>query len=276
MDMFGHGFFTALAPFFAVFLVSTVYADTSRSIQNETTHPGPVQRTLKAKIPPCQGSSTASWNHCFGVVVPVKGEKFVGVFVDGKYVQGTYSFSNGEMYSGRLNQDGQWHGLGTYTFPSKEMHIGQWRNGQLTSPGLLVPAGEKIQMIKAINACETNNPDEFLDVASCIKRTYQTVGTFPGSQETKNFYVFLDGVMEEFSSGKFGIAKAKADILKAWQSTIDASNKRNEDAASAQTTVIVAPPAAGSRAGGIDPFTRHQMYEDCLVRAATDHRTCLP
>jgi hypothetical protein len=28
--------------------------------------------------------------------------------------------------------------------------------------------------------------------------------------------------------------------------------------------------------GGVDEFTRHQMYQDCLVKAQWDHRTCIP
>ena len=68
--------------------------------------------------------------------------------------------------------------------------------------------------------------------------------------------------MEDFNKGNYGLAKAKAEIIKAWQSTIDASNKRNEDS------------SAGG--GGIDSFTRNQMYQDCLQRAAMDFRICIP
>ena len=33
----------------------------------------------------------------------------------------------------------------------------------------------------------------------------------------------------------------------------------------------------GSRSsGGVDGFTRHQMYQDCLGKAQWDYRTCIP
>ena len=34
---------------------------------------------------------------------------------------------------------------------------------------------------------------------------------------------------------------------------------------------------SGSRSsGGVDGFTRHQMYQDCLGKAQWDYRTCIP
>ena len=84
--------------------------------------------------------------------------------------------------------------------------------------------------------------------------------------ETKNFLMFLGGISEDFIKKTIGIGKAKAELIKAWQTTIDASNKRNEDA------------AANSRpmTGGIDSYTRYQMYQDCLQMARKDARTCIP
>ena len=197
----------------------------------------------------------------FGDIKYPNGNRYVGRFVNGHFQMGTYIQSTGEIYTGRYKDDA-YSGLGTYSFPSGEMYIGQWKNDEFTGQGLHVAAGKKIEMIKVINACDARNIEDFPDVADCIKRSYQRVGTAPSSQAIKNFYLLLDGVMEDFNKGNYGLAKAKAEIIKAWQSTIDASNKRNEDS------------SAGG--GGIDSFTRNQMYQDCLQRAAMDFRICIP
>jgi len=247
--------------FFSIFLIPTFAC---------------ISTFAQTKVEPCKGAEVEKWNNCFGVYSPVKGEKFVGVFVEGNYFRGTYYLPSGERYTGRINPEGKWHGLGTYTFPSGEMYIGQWRNGEVTDQSINVGVGEKIPMIKVINACDTRSRDEFSDVAGCIKRSYQAVGASPNSQEIKNFYLLLDGVMEDFNRGNFGLAKAKAEVIKAWQSTIDSSNKRNEDAAANSRPIFIPPPLGGPGTGGIDSFTRNQMYQDCLQRAARDFRTCIP
>ena len=79
--------------------------------------------------------------------------------------------------------------------------------------------------------------------------------------------------MEDFNKGNYGLAKAKAEIIKAWQSTIDASNKRDEDS---RRPIFTPPPMGSAGGGGIDSFTRNQMYQDCLQRAAMDFRICIP
>lgn len=246
--------------FFSVFIISTISC---------------ISTFAQSKVESCKGTEVEKWTNCFGVYSPLKGEKFVGVFVDGSYFRGTYYLQSGERYTGRINPDGKWHGLGTFTFPSGEMYIGQWRNGEVSDQSINVGIGEKIPMIKVINACDTKSRDEFLDVAGCIKRSYQAVGASPNSQEIKNFYLLLDGVMEDFNRGNFGLAKAKAEVIKAWQSTIDSSNKRNEDAAASSRPIFISPPLAAG-AVGIDSFTRNQMYQDCLQRANKDFRTCIP
>jgi hypothetical protein len=180
----------------------------------------------QTKMEACKGDEQ-QWSNCFGVIKYPDGNRYVGRFLNGNLLMGTYTHSNGEIYTGRFKDDA-YSGLGTYSFPSGEMLIGQWRNNEFTGQGLNIPAGIKIEMIKVINACDTRNTEEFPDVAGCIKRSYQRVGTAPSSQNVKNFYLLIDGVMEDFNKGNFRLAKAKAEIIKAWQSTIDASNKNEQ------------------------------------------------
>ena len=125
-------------------------------------------------------------------------------------------------------------------------------------------ANGKLQMIQIIRGCDD---PRFPASVTCIKRSYASYGVSPNSREVKNFYLLADGVVEDFNNKKVGYARAKAELIKAWQSTIDASNNRNENAASRP----IAPPT-----GGIDSYTRNQMYQDCLKMATKDYRTCIP
>lgn len=141
------------------------------------------------------------------------------------------------------------------------------------SPGLSMDKQKadnkgKLLMIQVIRGCDEGH---FPTNIRCIKNSYSRFGTGPNSSDVKNFYSIIDGIVEDFNNNKIGLAKAKAEVIKAWQSTIDASNKRNEDAAAATSR----GRGRGS-AGGIDSFTRNQMYQDCLQRAAKDYRTCIP
>jgi hypothetical protein len=86
----------------------------------------------------------------------------------------------------------------------------------------------KLRMIQVIRGCEDKR---FPESVNCIKEAYSNFGVSPNSNEVKNFYLLVDGVVENFNNQKFGVSVAKAEIIKAWQATIDAPNKRNEDVA---------------------------------------------
>ena len=132
-------------------------------------------------------------------------------------------------------------------------------------------ANGKLSMIQVIRGCDD---EKFPSNVRCIKNSYSRFGSAPEHNEVKNFYLLLDGVIEDFNMKKIGVAKAKAEVIKAWQSTIDLSNKRDEDAAA--IPIFIPSPIGGAGAGGIDSFTRNQMYQDCLQMARKDARTCIP
>jgi hypothetical protein len=126
----------------------------------------------------------------------------------------------------------------------------------------------KLSMIEVIRGCDDV---QFPNSVRCIKNSYSRFGRSPDSTDVKNFYLLIDAVVEDYKAKKFGLAKANAEIIKAWQTTIEASNNRNEDAV--MKSLQLNTPR---NQGGIDSFTRNQMYQDCLQRASKDFRTCIP
>lgn len=126
----------------------------------------------------------------------------------------------------------------------------------------------KLSMIQVIRGCDDV---QFPNSVRCIKNSYTRFGQSPDSTAVKNFYLLIDAVVEDYKAKKFGLAKANAEIIKAWQTTIEASNNRNADAVM-KSLQLNAP----RNQGGIDPFTRNQMYQDCLRMASKDFRTCIP
>jgi hypothetical protein len=129
----------------------------------------------------------------------------------------------------------------------------------------------KLSMIQVIRGCDE---EQFPSNVRCIKNSYSRFGSSPKHNEVKNFYLIVDGVIEDFNMKKIGVAKANAEVIKAWQSTIDSSNKRVDDAAA--IPMFIPPPIGGAGVRGIDPYTRNQMYQDCLQMARKDARICIP
>jgi hypothetical protein len=134
-------------------------------------------------------------------------------------------------------------------------------------------ADGKLSMIEVIRGCDDV---QFPNSVRCIKNSYSRFGRSPNNTNVKNFYLLIDAVVEDYKTNKIGLAKANAEIIKAWQTTIDASNKRDEDAAARAMPIFIQPPIGGAGAGGIDSYTRNQMYQDCLQMARKDARTCIP
>ena len=250
------------------------------------------------QLPECKGQDIYQGVNCFGSFDYDNGHKYVGQFKNGKrHGLGTFTWA-GNKYAGQFEDD-DFNGSGTLTYANGSMYFGQFLANKSEGQGVYssssssgrIFVGEfindevgkkavrfdktkKFPMIEVINACETQSNSNFIAIAACIKFVYGQVGTLPSSRDVKNFISLLDGVSEDFNKKTIGFAKSKAEMIKAWQSTIDASNKRGEDATSAKPNYIPSP--IGGAGGGIDSFTRNQMYQDCLRMAARDLRTCIP
>ena len=86
--------------------------------------------------------------------------------------------------------------------------------------------GVKLTMLEVINSCGENYSfNKFNDYADCVRYSYNTYGSAPSHPSVKAFYIFLDEIVEESNRGAYGIAKAKGEMLRAWQSTIDTNNR---------------------------------------------------
>ena len=203
------------------------------------------------RLPECKGQDMAQGLNCFGSFEYYNGEKYTGQYKDGKRNGlGTYTWPDGQKYSGPFDNE-DLHGRGTMTWadgsnywgeffrskrhgqsiyvkPSSGMFVGEFVNDAIGERTVFVPKDKKIPMIEVINACETQSSVNFIFIATCIKIAYRKVGTSPDSQETRNFYRLLDGISEDANKKNIGIGKAKAELIKAWQSTIDASNKNEQ------------------------------------------------
>jgi hypothetical protein len=242
------------------------------------------------RLPECKGQDISQGVNCFGSYFYDDGQKYVGQFNNGqRNGLGIFTWPSGQKYTGRF-ENGDFQGRGTLIYDDGSSYFGQFladkREGQgvysTSSPTGGIFVGEfindevgkkaiyfdktkKYPMIEVINACENQSNSNIVPIATCIKFVYGKVGTFPKSQETKNFITLLDGISEDFNKKTIGFAKSKAELIKAWQSTIDASNNRS-----------IPMPFGGAGTGGIDSYTRNQMYQDCLQMARKDARTCIP
>ncbi len=123
----------------------------------------------------------------------------------------------------------------------------------------------KLAMIDVMQACnEHHNFTYFFELSQCLKNSYSKHGTTPNASDVKNFYALIDVIDEDFDRNKISMIRAKAEVIKAWQSTIDASNKGN----------------AGNsfRADPAEAYHRHIRYQDCLAGLPRGGvaRVCLP
>lgn len=98
----------------------------------------------------------------------------------------------------------------------------------------VVSAGEKYPMKVIMDHCiaayEKQNPNErdFSVIVRCIKKVYTDSGTSPNSPNVKTFYTFADEIEERFISRELSYIRSKAELVRAWQSTIEAGNVREQ------------------------------------------------
>jgi hypothetical protein len=87
---------------------------------------------------------------------------------------------------------------------------------------------KKLPMQEVINACNKNNYSSFSGLSDCIKTTYSKIGTTPSSPNVSNFYVFMDEINEKANKKQITFIGAKAEMIRAYQNTIQASNNSNQ------------------------------------------------
>ena len=122
--------------------------------------------------------------------------------------------------------------------------------------------GVKLTMLEVINSCGENYSfNKFNDYADCVRYSYNSYGTTPSSQTVKAFYIFLDEIVEESNRGSYGMAKAKGEMLRAWQSTIDVSNR----GATAATT-------SNTNAESANDLTRLQILQQQQILDQQDQQ----
>mmetsp|Transcript_2446 Transcript_2446/g.4880 ORF Transcript_2446/g.4880 Transcript_2446/m.4880 type:complete len:194 (-) Transcript_2446:21-602(-) len=65
-------------------------------------------------------------------------ESFVGSWKLGNMSNGTYSFGNGDVYSGAFNETGRFHGEGSLKWANGNTYSGSWKDGKMHGSGALV------------------------------------------------------------------------------------------------------------------------------------------
>jgi hypothetical protein len=65
----------------------------------------------------------------------------------------------------------------------------------------------------------------FNQYAGCIKSTYNEKGNYPNSGDTRNFYAQMDEIVEMFNRKILSESQARARLYRAWDVTINQSNK---------------------------------------------------
>ena len=84
---------------------------------------------------PCPGNFNPTWTECVGARLLPDGAKYVGEFRDGQYSGlGMYTYQNGEKYVGTFRA-GKRSGQGTQTFPNGERYVGEWRDDEKNGLG---------------------------------------------------------------------------------------------------------------------------------------------
>lgn len=140
--------------------------------------------------------------------------------------------------------------------------IRQCIDQRMASPLTVEPISKwkKLTMIEVINACKDHHKFvEFYGLMTCIRVSYENYGTTPKSTDVQNFYTLMIAIEEDFQRRKITMTKANAELIKAWQMTIEASNNASK--------------ARSSNSDPAESFNRHQRYQNCLNRGGT---MCLP
>ena len=116
----------------------------------------------------------------------------------------------------------------------------------LASGLILAGSANARSMERVLGECAGQQP--FPAYAACIKGTYAKHGNTKKDGSVLAFYAYLDEILENFERSQakpepMSEAKARADVYRAWQGTIEASNQKIEaQAASAAASSPVYKP----------------------------------
>ena len=133
---------------------------------------------------------------------------------------------------------------------------------RMASPLTVEPSSrwQKLTMIEVINACRDHHKfNEFYGLMTCVRVSYDNFGTTPNSTDVQNFYTLMLAIEEDYQRKKITMTKANAELIKAWQMTIEASNNASK--------------ARSSNSDPAEAFNRHQRFQNCLNRGGS---MCLP
>ena len=89
----------------------------------------------QSEIPDCHGSDVNQWTNCKGQQIKSDGSKFVGLFINGKVIDGIANYSGGAEYFGKFKNDKP-HGQGTFAYVDGSKYVGEWRDGKMDGDGI--------------------------------------------------------------------------------------------------------------------------------------------
>ena len=96
---------------------------------------------LAAPLPDCPANTYSGRDNCLGIVYGEtgsgwEGDKYVGEFQDGEFDGiGAYTFANGDGFVGRFEK-GESHGIGLLTFDSGDEYTGEIKQGDIHGLGV--------------------------------------------------------------------------------------------------------------------------------------------
>jgi len=82
----------------------------------------------------CQGNNYKQWTNCKGSYKSDKGDKYTGLFKDGKILKGTALYLNGSKFVGEFKNHKP-NGYGTFQWINGDKYFGEWKDGKISGNG---------------------------------------------------------------------------------------------------------------------------------------------
>ena len=82
----------------------------------------------------CQGNDFSQWTNCKGSYKSEMGDKYSGLFKDGKILKGTALYLDGSKYVGEFRNNKP-SGYGTFQWSNGDKYFGEWKNGKINGNG---------------------------------------------------------------------------------------------------------------------------------------------